>query len=335
MKRSRSRAKRLAGRALLAAAAAVAALLAAEVGLRLWRPHGAFGAGWELHWTRRNESTRLYTVDPEFGFRPILATDLFSRYGTRVNDYPIAKAAGKRRLLFVGDSVTFRGKIVEAIRRAYGQERFEYWNAGVESFNTVQEVRYYRRYNAAIRPDHVIVSFHLNDLETTPVAFVNREGRLVVYAPHVPLRRVSPWLFAHSYVYRLLLGAMIEDRRGRAQIVQEVRRHLAELRDCLAADGIALTVLVLPMFRPTEEWRPEEAEARRTILRVLADLQVRHFDLLEPLNEALADGVVVQEAPTDPCHPSEAAAERFAAYLRRRGLLSEAATQPAGRGAQR
>ena len=335
MKRSRSRAKRLADKLLLAAAAAAVALLGGEVGLRLWRPHGAFGAGWELHWTRRNESTRFYTVDPEFGFRPILGTDLFNRYGTRVNGYPIERDPGRRRLLFVGDSVTYRGRIIESIRRAYGQERFEYWNAGVESFNTVQEVKYYKRHNAAVQPDHVILSFHLNDLETTPVAFVNGEGRLVVYAPHVPLRRVSPWLFAHSYVYRLVLGAMVDDRRGRAEIVQEVRRHVAELRDILAADGIALTVLVLPMFQPMAEWRPEEVEARRTILRVLAELGVRHFDLLEPLNEALAEGAVVREAPADPCHPSEAVAERFAAYLKRRGLLAEGATQPAGGGGER
>jgi hypothetical protein len=43
--------------------------------------------------------------------------------------------------------------------------------AGVESFNTVQEVAYDRSFNRFIRLDHVILTFHLNDFETTPVAF--------------------------------------------------------------------------------------------------------------------------------------------------------------------
>jgi hypothetical protein len=83
-------------------------------------------------------------------------------------------------------------------------QRLEYWNAGVESFNTVQEVALYRGYNTAIETDHVVLTFHMNDLETTPVAFLDEAGRLVVYALHQPATRVNAWLFEMSYLYSRL-----------------------------------------------------------------------------------------------------------------------------------
>ena len=153
-------------------------VLAVEVVFRVTRPQRAFRAASELENFRLNpeDLTRHFEIDPGFGFRPILGGELYSEYGTRANEYVIEQPTDKTRLLFLGDSVTARGHIVEAIRDLYGDERYEYWNAGVESFNTVQEVNYYRRYNAAVMPDHVILTFHLNDFGTTPIAFMNREA---------------------------------------------------------------------------------------------------------------------------------------------------------------
>jgi hypothetical protein len=129
---------------------------------------------------RDNLST--FVIDPDFGFRPILPSGSYTRFGTLANGYAEAKRPGVTRLLFIGDSVTRRGHIVEALKSHYGSQEYEYWNAGVESFNTVQEVEYYRRFNRAIQPDHVILTFHLNDFETTPVWF--READVPgAYAP--------------------------------------------------------------------------------------------------------------------------------------------------------
>ncbi len=51
-----------------------------------------------------------------------------------------------QRVLFLGDSVTARGGIIAELASLYGNEQFEYWNAGVESYDTCQEVRYFERY---------------------------------------------------------------------------------------------------------------------------------------------------------------------------------------------
>ena len=229
---------------------------------------------------------------------------------------------GVNRLLFIGDSVTHRGQIVEALRAVYGSQKYEYWNAGVESFNTVQEVEYYKRFNRAINPDHVILTFHLNDFETTPVAFREADGTLVVFAPNRPVRRLNPWLFQHSYTYRYWLGLVTPKKTARSEIIAEVRASLTDLERLVAVDRARLTVLVLPILRPFSDWKPEYQEYRRLILGILESLRLHYFDLLKPLNEALADGVVVTETGDNLFwHPSREAATYFAKYLRTRHLL--------------
>jgi hypothetical protein len=102
----------------------------------------------------------------------------------------------------------------------------------------------------------------------------------------------------------------------------EVRASLADLEHMIAVDGAQLTVLVLPVLQPISAWKPEYREYRRLILGLLESLRLRYFDLLEPLNEALADGIVVAETGDALVwHPSREAASYFAKYLRTQHLL--------------
>jgi hypothetical protein len=298
-------------------------ILGIEVFHRIKAPYRTFGGAYELPQFRQSASKGLsFVVDPSFGFRPVLGDGPYTRFGTLANDYAAAKPPGVNRLLFIGDSVTHRGQIVEALRAVYGSQKYEYWNAGVESFNTVQEVEYYKRFNRAINPDHVILTFHLNDFETTPVAFREADGTLVVFAPNRPVRRLNPWLFQHSYTYRYWLGLVTPKKTARSEIIAEVRASLTDLERLVAVDRARLTVLVLPILRPFSDWKPEYQEYRRLILGILESLQLHYFDLLKPLNEALADGVVVTETGDNLFwHPSREAATYFAKYLKTRHLL--------------
>jgi len=309
---------------LVAVLSSALLILGVEVFHRFKAPYRAFGGAYELTQFRQSASNELSTfvIDPAFGFRPVLGDGPYTHFGTLVNDYAVAKPPGVQRLLFIGDSVTRAGYIVDALRAEYGSQQYEYWNAGVQSFNTVQEVEYYRRFNRPLHPDHVIVTFHLNDFETTPVAFRNADGTLVVYAPNWPIRRLNPWLFQHSYTYRYWLGLVTPKKAARAEIIAEVRASLADLVHIVAVDGARLTVLVLPILQPINAWKPEYRDYRRVILSLLESLHIRSFDLLEPLNEALAAGVVVVET-NDPLfwHPSREAAAYFAKFLRTHHLL--------------
>ena len=145
--------------------------------------------------------------------------------------------------------------------------------------------------------------------ETTPVAFREADGTLVVYAPNWPIQRLNPWLFRHSYTYRYWLGLLSPRKAARSEIIEQVRASLADVSRVIAVDNARLTVLVLPILRPLNDWKPEYREYRRLILEM-------------PLKEALADGVVVTETGDDLFwHPSRDAASYFAKYLRTQQLL--------------
>ncbi len=305
------------------AASAVFAVTAAELYLKARRPELAVDAGVGFFSARRRDTKygQTYTDDPELGFRPILGTDQYDRFGTRVNNYGLSKRQGVTRLLFIGDSVTARGRIIAAVRRCYGDKQFEYWNAGVHGFNTVQEVGYYRKYNRLIQPDHVILTFHPNDYGTTPVVFRDSDERLVICSLRKPLRTINPWLFRRSYLYRLYQTLTTSEAGDDKGIRKEVACSLKQLREMVAADEATLTVLVFPYLAPPHEWGEWRLGARQTTLGLLEDLQVRHFDLLDVFLAALVDGVPTQERQGDTLHPSGELSERFAAYLHRHGLL--------------
>jgi hypothetical protein len=317
-------------RAVIAAALVTAGLAAgiciAEVSLRVLKPYSTFGSAIDMMQFRMiPDITKVYTVDPDFGFRPLLGNQVYSEHGTLVNDYPLAKREGVTRLLFVGDSVTARGEIVKAFAEHCGDEHYEYWNAGVESFNTLQEVRFYAAYNRGVNPDHVILTLHNNDFQTTPIAF--REGRrMVVYAPGMAQQDLSPWLFRHSYVYRAILGARLSLMRKSepvsAGIVEEVRTSLAELSELTQTDGVRLSVIVLPIFKPVAEWSDVELESRKQSLAILDELGIEHYDLMDELLQAYADDVKVQLSPGDTWHPSAEAAKLFVESMVSKGLLA-------------
>ncbi|MGQ9663411.1 MAG: SGNH/GDSL hydrolase family protein [Kiritimatiellia bacterium] len=306
---------------MLAALGIAIAVLLVEFELRITAPDAVFGSARELTHFHNPDHSRQFEIDPTFGFRPILGRGMYSEFGTLTNAYPVVKRPGVIRVLFVGDSVTARGAIVEALRRKYSEERFEFWNAGVESFNTIQETEYYKRYNRAIQPDHVVLTFHMNDFETTPVVFVRPDGRLVAYAPNCPATQLNPWLFQHSRLYRWWVGAFRCGNRAIDQIVTETRRSLEEMQQLTQADGVRFSVLVLPFLKPAEEWTEGDKLTRRLALEMLQDFRIRYFDLYDQTMKAIREGVPVTETPGDSWHPSPELAERLAEYLWEQELL--------------
>ena len=306
---------------------AVAATLAAEAAVRLRPAFAMQKAARELWWIREGQSTQsVLTTDPELGFRPILGNELYDENGTLKNQSHAAHLASSERLLFLGDSVTARGKLVEALRltmEGKGQD-YAYFNAGVESYNTVQEAGFYTRYNRHVEPDHVILTFHYNDFETTPIVFRDAEGRLTAHAPDRPLAEMSPWLFEHSHLYRVWLaktgGSQAPEQRAR--IEHETAASLEHLRDAVRADGAQLSLLVYPPACPESQWTDAQKMAHRKALELAAELGIRSFDLAKPLASALEQGIETCETPSDVAHPSAPFAEHCAQWLVANGLFA-------------
>ncbi len=320
-----SRVRRAALRLGLALAATLVALLGAEALFRIPGPQTLLVEGFELEVWRRDSDyhKRTFTIDPRMGYRPRLGTPEYGEFGTLPNDYPAEKRPGVPRLLFIGDSVTHQRVLERALRKRCGEEGVEYWNAGVQGFNTLQEVTWYLEWNRGIRPDHVILTFHNNDFIVTPVAFQNDAGEFTVVLPRRRLLGWSPWLLDRSRLYRLYLNWSLS--RGPAHdpdaAAADTRAALARLRDAVAEDGARLSVLLLPILAPAAEWRAEERRSRELSLEIFRDLGLEWVDLLPPLESALDAGVSVRIEAGDTWHPSPEAADRFAAHLIREGLL--------------
>ncbi|MDD5043253.1 MAG: hypothetical protein PHD51_01120 [Patescibacteria group bacterium] len=272
-------------------------------------------------WKEKEDRTKEFTVDPEFGFRPILGVKRYSEAGTLRNSYTMEKRPGVVRLLFIGDSTTEIGRVVRALRFCYGEE-FEYWNAGVSAFATVQEVAFYKRYNRKIAPDHVILGFHNSDFRVTAAVFFDNQNQLVIYyTPQISIQGVSPWLLQNSSIYRLYLGSLLNEEKDRSVIESEVEAALLELKNLTMQDGAKLTVLVLPILKPYQTWSYEEKDNQKAALKILEKLNIRHFDLSPIAEQAINAGIEVQEIPGDSWHPNDAAAILYADFLKENNLL--------------
>lgn len=314
----------------LLAGATVMTLAFAEVAVRLFAPVPHLFPHWQWEAMPQDDGAG-YVIDPDLGFRPTLGEGEYSEFGTVVNEYSVDKTEGVRRLLFLGDSVTHRWRIQRVLENRCRGAAVEFWNAGVEAFNTGQEVEYYLRYNHRINPDHVTLVFHNNDFVATPVAFRNDAGELVVVNPHAYLSKTNVNLAGRSHLYRHYLKARIARMREDDPITTaaETRDALDRLKRKLDNSGIGFNVVLVPVFKPLEQWTPYEKRSRELSLEIFEELQIPHFDLIEPLESAARDGVELTESSGDYWHPSQEVARRAARSLIRAGYL-ESAIGPQG-----
>lgn len=302
-------------RAVLVAVTLTVGLAIAELFLRWIEPPHFKMVAQPLHFGEFFET--VFDPDPEFGYMPRVGPgEIYSSYGCLPNDYDPEDRGGRQRLLFIGDSVTHRARIIEALRELYGDQDYEYWNAGVEGFNTAQELEFYRRHNTGVRPDHVILTFHNNDFMATPMA-VKSEGKVKIYSP---LRQLSlpPRLLDRSALVRRVVRASMMSRNVNSE---QVKVCLAELEREVVQSGARFSVVLFPILRPVDDWNAREKLSREQALKILEELELRSFDLMPALEEALAQGLPVQESEGDRWHPSDQAASRFARELKKAGLL--------------
>jgi hypothetical protein len=302
-------------------------VLVGEASLRLWQPpevrlfdspfRGAPGE-------RVVKIDRRYEVHPEFGifqvadalgYRPVPGGAGYGPHGAKWNEYAPEKPPAKRRLLFLGDSVTERHKLIDALRARLG-DAYEYWNAGVPGYATEQEFLYYRDHLGTIAADHVLLTFHLNDYETTPVVFESG-GEFVAVHAKVGATAPSAWLMRSSFLYRFLWTRLVRltSAARPAAIEAEVARDLARLAELVRARGADFTVLVLPWIQDPARWPEPKPRHHELTLGLLGQLGIRHFDFRPALERALADGVPLHEAKDDPQHPSLELAQRMADEL--------------------
>jgi lysophospholipase L1-like esterase len=144
-------------------------------------------------------------------------------YGFRGPDFRIAKPAGKRRVIFLGDSfvegfgVTGEATIPEVFRREIGAEDLEVLNLGVGGANLPEIADLARIAIPLLSPDHVVLVMYRNDLPSQPLdmqvlsrPFVpvgTRAWPRLLTAPLDLWRGNTPALFYHRGPYPFFRAA--------------------------------------------------------------------------------------------------------------------------------
>jgi hypothetical protein len=247
-----------------------------------------------IRWLRPQETLYtgkgLYQFDPDVGHvlrpnidRPDVKTN---SYGFRDREYSPTKPNNSFRIVGLGDSFTFGsvypdGIYLEVLERLFEERNsaipVEVINTGVPNYNTIQELKHFKKFGAKFDPDLIILGLFisgdiLENRETLVFTVVDGELTNPHEAPKTWQR-----LLLHSHVYRLLrgllqptaraedlkqsphrLGDFVHIEHARLQVCRKTADStmrgayritfdvLLELRNTLRALGIPLLVLVIP-----------------------------------------------------------------------------------------
>lgn len=269
------------------------------------------------------------TDDPDLAYRLRPGVDTVARgvhvsineHGMRGPSFSREPAPGTHRVLALGDSVTFGFRLElgdtfpvlleEALERRSG-ERWEVLNAGVEGYNTRNQLAWLRESLLGLEPGTVVLVFNLNDYDHGPV--MGPLGVLTLEqserVPTTSLANLSEfylllrWLVATQvaaetrpgefdpldrYVSSLRKQYYHEPNDARWQVMVDSLREIAAL---CRARGIRLVVAIVPDGDQVGVAAPDLTPQRR-LRDVCASLELDCLDL----------------------HPSFAAAAEPALYL--------------------
>jgi len=268
--------------------------------------------------------------DPRLGWHPIpgaravhRAPDFevriaINRLGFRDRERPANKAAGRRRILALGDSLTF-GFGVDASETfsARLEERLpdtEVWNLGVCGYGTDQALELLAGEGLAYEPDVVLVTLCGNDVEenlrSTMYGRAKPRYRIdgdTLRLENVPVPR--SFLLRWSHLYRSFHKHLWNWRRKPLDAdevlrgVRLTRRLLAEIARRAGARGAATVVVQTTLDFDV----PDRTDGYHTL------------DIADAL--AGRDELVFENDPHWNAKGHAFVAERIAAFLRARGLV--------------
>lgn len=242
---------------------------------------------------------------------------------------------GTERVAFLGDSVTY-GLYVEA-RQAFPQqlqarldqrgERLEVFNVAAPGWTTRQQRLAHERLLRPYGLRHVVLAVCLNDL-------LELRQNLAPPPPWMEAlhRRSALFRFVTRAAEREVAGVEELDRRPDGPVGREALAvfagELALLRDELARDGVALSLLLLPYEYQVRAAAPAP-QLQPRLLALAARLALPAQDLLEPLR-ALGTPAFVDHNHLSPAGHRAVAEALLAGPLlperRRYGALAGSAT---------
>jgi len=235
----------------------------AEVTLRLYLASHTF---YDVEMSRYAEELKIESPDPTIGHvhRPggrahLMDVDVqINADGLRDVEHSHQRD-GRRRVVFLGDSLTFGWGVAQDATFATVLERelsartpTEILNFGAGNYNTSQEVGLFLEKGLAYHPDEVVVFYFINDAEPTPHKsrwwWLGRSRAATFYWSRAKAlwAQISP-----SGTFQDFYAALYrDDQPGWV----ETRRAFQRLAAACKENGIALKVVLLPELHRLDEY---------------------------------------------------------------------------------
>jgi len=247
-----------------------------------------------------------------------------NKKGYRDLERPLAKPAGVRRLVSLGDSfawgasVEFEDAYPQRLERGLTRRRDEPWQVvslALPGMNTASQADQLATEGMAYGPDAVLVGFVLNDSEDPESAEARRARDWIEEKGQ---EATSRSFLARSALFRMVatrLGATFENRRRidgfRSMYATDSpgwvagQRALRTMGGLCRERGVPLVVAIFPLFgNPLDEGYPFTA-IHAEVARAAAEAGARVVDLL-PAYRGLRWELLVVDGAADE-HPNEIA----------------------------
>jgi lysophospholipase L1-like esterase len=333
-------------------------LLLIEAGLRIFAPQPSNLMNWEnffyhkydneLGWTTKENTFGVDHPNPQ---EPAVQIRINSQ-GYRGQEYPRQKAPGTRRVVILGDSITFGYGVEEkdsypAILQPMIGAGSQVINRGVSGYGLDQEFLLFQREVLQQRPDLVIVGFSAGDIYDSTCStrfgipkpyFKLVNGQLILHRPPAEFSKVNDsdilfrgkpfqaFLFARFHLYRLLFyrfsPIMKKDHVSIEEMtVMEGARVAAAIakswKKICDENGVRLLFLVIPQ----EDWLKNSASSKAfksghaSAVEILEDAGISYLDLWDPFAANYGQGLFLKG---DNVHPNRKGNEIIAQKVRKR-----------------
>lgn len=306
------------------AGTALVLFLGAEASVRLVIDDGM---QYDLEMWKYARSLKRVAANPDQGHEHVpgrsahlMGADVsINAHGQRDREFDKARTPGIKRIMMLGDSLTFGwgvpqgetvAKHLEAQLEAEGGERYEVINTGVGNTNTAMQVAYFLTQGVEFQPDIVVLNFFINDAEPTPrrkSGFFTEWSAAVVYFQGKVDALTRRWADEQTTWDGYYRDLFVDERAGWIA----AKAALQTLSDVCREKGIKLLVANYPELHAPGDYPFPEVTAKLAAASDAAG--VPFVDLLPAVASEPAESLWVCVGDQ---HPNGHACELFAGAIR-------------------
>ena len=302
------------------------ALAEGAVRVRAWLKHGQSEVRIEDAFLE-DEELKLRRLKPGYSSPRLTINSL----GFRSPELPKEKPAGTYRIAFLGGSTTYCAEVsgdertwphlvVEALKARYPERRFDYLNAGVPGYATIESRRRFDLEVAALEPDLVVIYHGTNDLTQNSRDLAKLQGLSDQFGDR-DLSWLSQWSLLAYLVEKNLKVLALQDAVDRETerldvdsetLASPFARDLRALVEAVQASGAEVALVTFSTRMRPEQSRAALNEAAASALYFMpyltADSLLENFAAYNETIRKVGDdeGAILIEAalavPADPDH---------------------------------